>query len=43
MALFSQYAIAAAEEALTDAGWTPSSEHERERTVGPPAAPHLRH
>lgn len=32
MALFSQYAIAAAEEALQDSGWKPQSEAEKERT-----------
>lgn len=32
MALFSQYAIAAGEEALADAGWKPKSDQERERT-----------
>ena len=33
MALFAQYAIAAAEEALGDARWRPTSQDERERTV----------
>ncbi|CCX06349.1 ketoacyl synthase domain-containing protein [Pyronema domesticum] len=32
MALFSQYSIAAAEEALQDAGWAPKTEEELERT-----------
>ncbi|RPB02216.1 3-oxoacyl-synth [Choiromyces venosus 120613-1] len=32
MALFTQYAIAAAEEALNDAGWKPTSQGELERT-----------
>ncbi|PWW75821.1 3-oxoacyl-synth [Tuber magnatum] len=32
MALFTQYAIAAAEEALGDARWRPTSQDERERT-----------
>lgn len=34
MALFSQYAVAAAEEALKDSGWRPGSDEEQERTVG---------
>lgn len=34
MALFSQYAVAAAEEALKDSGWKPGSDEEQERTVG---------
>lgn len=33
MALFTQYAVAAAEEALDDAGWNPQGEVERDRTV----------
>lgn len=33
MAIFSQYAMAATEEALEDAGWKPSSEDDRESTV----------
>ena len=33
MALFSQYAIAASEEALRDAGWMPTNDQQRERTV----------
>lgn len=33
MAPFVQYAIAASEDALKDAGWSPSSDLERERTV----------
>lgn len=33
MALFSQYAIAASEEALKDAGWVPTNDHQREQTV----------
>lgn len=33
MALFSQYAVAAAEEALEDSGWGPRSDEEQERTV----------
>lgn len=34
MALFSQYAIVAAEEALKDSGWKPENDEEREQTVG---------
>lgn len=33
MALFSQYAVAAAEEALKDAEWKVKNDEERERTV----------
>lgn len=33
MALFSQYAMAAAGEALEDAGWKPSKEEDFEATV----------
>lgn len=33
MALFSQYAVAAAEEALEDSGWRPRSDEEQERAV----------
>lgn len=33
MAVFSQYAVAAAEEALKDSGWNPGSDEEQERTV----------
>lgn len=33
MALFAQYAVAAAEEALEDAGWKPTSHEQREATV----------
>lgn len=33
MALFSQYAMAAASEALDDAGWKPSKEEDLEATV----------
>lgn len=33
MALFSQYAVAAAEEALEDSGWRPNSDEEQERAV----------
>lgn len=33
MAVFSQYAAAAAEEALKDSGWRPESDEEQERTV----------
>lgn len=33
MALFSQYAVAASEEALKDAGWKPGNDEEQERTV----------
>ncbi|KAL0637087.1 Mitochondrial beta-keto-acyl synthase [Maublancomyces gigas] len=32
MAVFSQYAVAAAEEALKDSGWRPESDEEQERT-----------
>ncbi|KAK3092183.1 Mitochondrial beta-keto-acyl synthase, partial [Teratosphaeriaceae sp. CCFEE 6253] len=32
MALFAQYAIASAQEALDDAGWHPSSQHDLEAT-----------
>jgi hypothetical protein len=39
MALFSQYSIAAAEEALQDAGWAPKTEEELERTVPIPTQP----
>lgn len=35
MAKFMKYAVAAAEEALTDARWKPTNEHDRERTVRP--------
>lgn len=35
MARFAQYAIAAAEEALEDAGWKPSARERREATVRP--------
>lgn len=34
MSKFAQYAIAATEEALEDAGWKPTREEEREATVG---------
>lgn len=34
MATFSQYAVAAAEEALKDSGWRPGSNEQQERTVG---------
>lgn len=33
MALFAQYAMAAAEEALEDAGWKPVDGEQRENTV----------
>lgn len=33
MALFSQYAMAAASEALDDAGWKPTRENDLEATV----------
>jgi 3-oxoacyl-[acyl-carrier-protein] synthase II len=33
MALFSQYAMAAATEALDDAGWKPTKEEDLEATV----------
>lgn len=33
MALFAQYGIAAADEALEDAGWKPTSFEQREATV----------
>lgn len=33
MALFSQYSVAAAEQALDDAGWRPDTDAQRERTV----------
>lgn len=33
MALFAQYAMACAEEALTDANWMPKSEEDLEATV----------
>lgn len=33
MALFAQYAMAAAEEALEDAGWKPTPFEQREATV----------
>lgn len=33
MARFAQYAMAASEEALEDAGWKPTSFEEREATV----------
>lgn len=33
MALFAQYAMAATEEAVQDAGWKPTSLEEREMTV----------
>jgi 3-oxoacyl-[acyl-carrier-protein] synthase II len=33
MALFAQYAMAAAQEALDDAEWKPTSEEELEATV----------
>lgn len=32
-ALFTRYAIASAKQALQDAGWTPQTEEEQERTV----------
>jgi 3-oxoacyl-(acyl-carrier-protein) synthase len=34
MAQFSQYAMAATEEALEDAAWKPTSHEQREATVG---------
>lgn len=34
MAKFAQYALAATEEALEDAGWRPTREEDREATVG---------
>ena len=34
MAKFAQYAMVASEEALNDAGWTPTTEDELEATVG---------
>lgn len=34
MAQFSQYAVAATDEALEDAGWKPASHEDREATVG---------
>lgn len=33
MALFAQYAMAGAQEALNDAGWAPKSEEQLEATV----------
>lgn len=33
MALFTQYAMAAAEEALADSKWRPANNHDREATV----------
>lgn len=33
MALFAQYAMASAEEALQDANWTPQSEEDLQATV----------
>lgn len=33
MAQFAQYAMACADEALNDAGWTPTSEQDLEATV----------
>jgi 3-oxoacyl-[acyl-carrier-protein] synthase II len=33
MALFAQYAMAATEEALEDAGWKPTNFEQREATV----------
>ena len=33
MATFTQFAVAAAEEAVEDAGWRPRSEEERENAV----------
>ncbi len=33
MAEFTQYAIAAAEEALDDAGWRPTTDEDKEATV----------
>jgi 3-oxoacyl-(acyl-carrier-protein) synthase len=43
MATFAQFAVAAAEEAVEDAGWRPRSEQEREDAVGilPPLHPVL--
>lgn len=35
MATFSQYALAAAAEALEDAAWMPEDDEGREATVGP--------
>lgn len=35
MALFAQYAMACAEEALNDAKWNPKSEEDLEATVRP--------
>lgn len=35
MALFTQYALAATEEALEDAGWKPTVSEQREATVCP--------
>lgn len=34
MARFAQYAMAATDEALEDAGWKPSAHEQREATVG---------
>lgn len=34
MARFAQYAVAATEEALEDAGWKPTSYEQRQATVG---------
>ena len=34
MARFAQYAMVASEEALADAGWTPSKDEDLEATVG---------
>ena len=36
MAVFTQYAVAAAQEALDDACWAPKTEEEREMTVCDP-------
>ena len=39
MATFAQYAMAAAEEALDDAGWRPTSQADLEATVRKPSPP----
>lgn len=38
MARFAQYALAASDEALQDAGWVPSTSEQKEATVGVAAA-----
>lgn len=40
MARFAQYAMAASEEALNDAGWAPKSEEDLQNTVGRLSGPY---